>query len=300
MTRAGDGSPVRLEERASTPKPISARQANLMLIGVTAAWGLTFPAIHQAVADTNAHVFMALRMSLAFLGLVLLFRGRYLRNWRGRLASGIVLGAFLYGSYTFQAVGLQYTTASRSAFITGLSVALVPFLYIPIRRRLPGLLPVIGAALSLGGLFLLTRPETGGLNRGDVITLGCALAYAIYVVLLETFSAGRSTEPLIGIQSLTLAVISLGSLPFAAPEPVTFHPGLAIGLAITVPVAIFTVVAITRFQPLTTATRASVIYSAEPLFAFLFAAVWLGDRLDPVGLAGAALMVVGVLFAVLG
>jgi len=68
-------------------------------------------------------------------------------------------------------------------------------------------------------------------------------------------------------------------------------------LAVTVPVAILTVVAITRFQPRTTATRAAVIYSAEPLFAFLCAALWLNERLDPAGAVGAALIVGGILLA---
>jgi drug/metabolite transporter (DMT)-like permease len=278
-----------------------ARTANFVLVAVTAAWGLTFPAIHQAVADTDPFIFMALRMGLAFAGLVLIFRGRYLREWRGRIVHGAILGLFLYGSYAFQAVGLRYTTASRSAFITGLSVAIVPFLYVPIRRRAPGLRPFLGAVLSLAGLYLLTRPESGGLNRGDVITLGCAAVYAIYIILLEAFSAnGGSSRPLVGIQALCLALFSILALPFAGPEAIQLHSGLLIGLAVTVPVAIFTVIAITRFQPLTTATRASVIYSAEPLFALAFSAIWLGERLSLVGLGGAFLMVMGVLLAVLG
>lgn len=276
------------------------RRADLALLFVTAAWGSTFPAIKIGVAVVDPLVFYALRLTLALAGLLLLFRRALFTDLRGRWRQGIVLGLLLYVSYLAQAVGLQYTTASRSGFITSLSVILVPFLYVPLTRRQPGLWPVLGAVVCVAGLFLLTRPDTGRLNRGDLITLVCAFIYAFYVVLLERYSRGRSPEPLIGIQGLTMAVAALLALPFARrlPDAAAFRaPGLWLGLAVTVPVAILTVIAITRFQPRTTATRAAVIYSAEPLFAFLFAALWLHERMDATGAVGAALIVGGILLA---
>lgn len=287
--------------KGSAPPPH--RTADLVLMAVTAAWGLTFPAIKQAVGDTHPLLFLGLRLLLAFAGLLLLFRGSLLRGWRGRLTQGLVLGAIFYVSYATQAVGLQYTSASRSAFITGLSVALVPFLYVPIRKRAPGLLPSLGAALAVAGLFLLTRPDLGRMNRGDVMTLGCALAYAFYLVLLERFGTDRPAEPLIGLQAATaagLGLLALPAMPLVGAGRALFHagPGLWIGLAVTVPVAMFTIAAQTRWQPRTTATRAAVIFSAEPVFALIFSALWLGDRLDGSGLLGAALILAGVVLAV--
>lgn len=285
---------------AGSAPPRNHRRADLALLGVTAAWGSTFPAIKVGVAVVDPLVFYALRLTLALLGLALLFRRSLFTNLAGRWRQGIVLGLLLYVSYLAQAVGLQYTTASRSGFITSLSVILVPFLYVPLTRRNPGLWPSLGALVCVAGLFLLTRPDVGRLNRGDLITLACALIYAFYVVLLERFSRGRSPEPLIGIQGLTMAAAALVALPLAQRWPgraELLHRDLWAGLAVTVPVAILTVVAITRFQPRTTATRAAVIYSAEPLFAFLCAALWLNERLDPAGAVGAALIVGGILLA---
>jgi len=273
------------------------RVANLVLLLVTACWGLTFPAIHVAVAEIDPHVFLALRMGLAFLGLVILFRNRFLTGWKGRLSKGVVLGVFLYGSYAFQAVGLRYTTASRSGFITGLSVALVPFLYALIRRKPPGLLPVTGAFLSLVGLFFLTRPDAGGLNAGDILTFGTAITYAIYVVLLESYTVSESPEPYVGIQTATVALASLAFVPFS-DRHVEWTGGLAIALLITVPVAVFSFIAITKYQPKTQATRAAVIYALEPVFASFFSALWLHERLGGSGFIGAAIMLVGFVLAV--
>jgi drug/metabolite transporter (DMT)-like permease len=275
------------------------RTANLVLVLVTAAWGLTFPAIHQAVRGTDPLIFTALRMVLAAGGLFLILRGRMVSGWKGRLVPGLLLAATFYGSYAFQAVGLQYTTASRSAFITGLSVVLVPLFHVPIRRRMPGLIPLGGVALSLAGLFLITRPDTGGVNKGDILTLGCALTYAFYIIFLESFSREDATEAFVGLQAVFVALMAMLAVPFVAQPSIQWNAGLVTGLVITVPVAMFTIVAITRYQPRTTATQAAVIYSAEPLFALLFSMLWLGEGLDGLGMAGAGLMIAGVLLVIL-
>jgi drug/metabolite transporter (DMT)-like permease len=277
-------------------------RAELVLLAVTAAWGLTFPAIKIAVAELRPSVFMAARFLLVLVGVFLLYRGRLFRGWRGSVGAGLTLGLLQFASYAFQALGLEHTTATRSAFITGLSVILVPFLYVPIRRRAPGLLPLLGALLALGGLWLMTRPDVGALNRGDLLTLGTAVSYALYVVLLEKFTLEHPVEPLMGQQALVLAVSSLVAMPLLDPHVLTGDfgapgAGALTGLLVTVPIAMFTIVALTRWQRETTATRASVIYSAEPVFALAFAAVWIGERLDALGLAGAGLILGGILVA---
>ncbi len=298
--------------------PAGHRRADLILLTVTAAWGTTFPAIKVAVEVVPPLLFLAVRFLVVFVGLALILRGTFFSGWRGRHLEGAALGLLTYASYAFQATGLQYTSASRSAFITGLSVSLVPLLYWPIRRRPPGLWPSVGAAACAAGLFLMTRPDLGRLNTGDLLTFGTTVSYAIYVILLESFTSRRSSEPLIGLQTFYMALASLlgwpliglglgaGSATAAAPrtagEVVSLFAGsppALVGLAITAPVAMFTMYALTQFQKKTTATRAGVIYSAEPVFAHLVAAAWLGERLDAGGLAGAGLILLGMLAAVL-
>ena len=160
------------------------RRAEIILLGVVAAWGLTFPAIKVAVTDVTPALFMALRFGLVLVGLAAIGRGRYSKNLKVGWRSGLILGLLLWASYLFQALGLAHTTATRSAFITGLSVVIVPLVYIPLRRRMPGWRVVVGIALSVVGLFLMTRPDVGRLNLGDILTFGTAISYALYIVIL--------------------------------------------------------------------------------------------------------------------
>ena len=303
------------------------RRAEFILLGVVAAWGLTFPAIKAAVTDVTPALFMALRFGLVLIGLTAIGQGRYSKNLRASWRSGLILGLLLWASYLFQAVGLAHTTATRSAFITGLSVVIVPLVYIPLRRRMPGWRVLVGILLSVIGLFLMTRPDVGRLNLGDILTFGTAVSYALYIVVMELRSHEDRLDALIGWQALVMAVASIlavpildgltgpgqgmagdgsiasivnairgASLPTAASLA---HPSLLLGLLVTVPVAIFSIVAITKFQRRTTAVRAGVLYSAEPLFAALFAAFWIGERLDPMGILGAGLILAGILATVL-
>jgi len=302
------------------------RRAEIILLGVVAAWGLTFPAIKAALVDVTPGLFMALRFGLVLIGLVAIGRGRFSRNLGRSWRDGLLLGLLLWASYLFQAVGLAHTTATRSAFITGLSVVIVPLVYIPLRRRLPGWKVLVGILLSVVGLFLMTRPDVGRLNLGDWLTFGTAVSYALYIVFMELRSREDRLDALIGWQALVMAVASILTVPLLSglmrpggglagngsmtavaataartslPDAATLaSPNLVIGLLVTVPVAIFSIMAITRYQRRTTAVRAGVLYSAEPLFAALFAALWLGERLDATGALGAGLILAGILATV--
>jgi drug/metabolite transporter (DMT)-like permease len=250
--------------------------------------------IKGALADAGPFAFMALRFPLALLLLWPLLGWRWPR--RTSVVPGLALALFLGGSYVAQVVGLRYTTPTRSAFITGLSVILVPLLYPTVTRRLPARLPVAGAVIAFLGLVLLTRPQTGGLNRGDAITLGCAVGYALYVILLEIISRKHDHEDLLVMQFLPLAVVFVpGAL---AEGAVHWGRGLLWGLAVTGPVLALTMYLQTRYQRFTTATRAAVIFSAEPLFAAVFSFFIVGETLTVPQWAGGALILGGILVAV--
>ncbi len=280
--------------------PSGHRTADLVLLLVTAGWGATFPAIKAAVAETDAMVFMALRFGLTIPLLFLLLGRRSVRGLAAIRGRGAVLGGLLFASYAFQAFGLETTSATRSAFLTGLSVVIVPMIYVVIRRRTPGLRVMAGVLLSLSGLFLMTRPDLGHFEVGDALTLCTAAAYAFYIVYLEAFTVNGDSEPYIAFQALFMAGCAAALAVPAAAREFHWHPGLTIGLAVTVPVTVVTLIGVTRFQARTTATRAALIYAAEPVFAWMIASVWLGERLDASGLAGVGLILAGVLVAILG
>src|SRR5262249_20191677 len=108
-------------------RALQARAESILLL-VTLTWGLTFPAIKLAVTDGSPALFMVSRFALVIPALWLIGRRRFFRNLAPTAGNGILLGSLLWASYFCQALGLAWTTATRSAFITGLSVLIVPFL----------------------------------------------------------------------------------------------------------------------------------------------------------------------------
>ncbi len=271
-----------------------ARRAEAALLVVTLCWGVTFPLIKGALGYTGPLTFVALRFPLALVMMWPLLRFRI--PARSTLIPGGLLGFLLAGSLYAQTLGLVTTTPTRSAFITGLSVILIPILYPVFTRRLPGRWPVAGAATATVGLFLLTGPGSGGVARGDLITLGCAVGFAIYIILIEVLTRRHPFRDLVLVQFLILAVV-FAPAALAAGEPLRWGPALAWGLAVTGPVFAFTNYLQNRFQRDTTATRAGVIFTAEPVFASFFSFLILGETLTAVQWLGGGFIVAGILVA---
>lgn len=265
------------------------------MLGVTLCWGLTFPMIKLALEGAGPLTFMALRFPLAFLILW------PLTGWkipsRSSVAPGLLLSLFLGASYYAQVEGLVYTTPTRSAFITGLSAIFVPLLYPVLTRRLPGRLPAAGAVVATAGLFLVTSPEGGALGRGEVLTLGCALGYALYIVTLEKVGKRVPYQDLVLVQILALSVAFLPGALFET-VPVVWGSSLLWGLATTAPILAVTLVLQNRYQHHTTATRAAVIFTAEPVFAAGFSFLVFGEVLGGWQWLGAFLILLGILAAI--
>jgi drug/metabolite transporter (DMT)-like permease len=176
-----------------------ALKAHLLLVFVTFAWGATFVLIKNAVEqDATPLLFNFIRMLLAAATLGAVFHREVARITRASFVDGALTGAFLWLGYEFQTTGLRLTTASKSAFITGLSVVLVPFFLIVFWGRKPSKWTTIGILAAITGLFLLTVPasENGlgnwaSVNRGDLLTLGCAVSFGFQIIFL-----GRASQPL--------------------------------------------------------------------------------------------------------
>jgi drug/metabolite transporter (DMT)-like permease len=281
--------------------------ADAALVVVTFIWGSTFVLVKDIVEQVPPMLFLAVRFGIGAVALALLVTG--MRRWHGlsmrEIGWGTVTGVALGLGYVLQTVGLQYTTASRAGFITGLLVVLAPVMGVFVLRQVPDRWALGGVLLATAGLLLLalvdTGGDSGGVNAGDLIVLGCAFAFAVQVVLVSKVS--RLYDPLrfTMLQVLVTGVLSaLGAIVFEAPVAVVSGEIWAgasfLGIAATA-FGIGMQVAVQRF---TTVVHASLIYSLEPVFAAMFG-FWLqGDRLGPAGLAGAGLIVVGMLAAELG
>jgi drug/metabolite transporter (DMT)-like permease len=272
--------------------------AELSLVFNTIVWGATFILVKSALDGVSPILFLALRFTLATVALAILFRKPMARPgiWKGA-APGLLAGLFLFLGYLFQTQGLRYTSAPKSAFLTGLTSVLVPLIASIVYGIKPRILEVFGIITATAGLGLMTLPgASGAVNRGDVLTLFCAVAYAAHIVTLGHFSKGIPFELLSVAQVGTAAVLSLILFPWAETPHLEWQP--AVWWAILITGLLATALAFTVqawAQKFTTSTRTALIFTLEPVVAWLTSYLLAGEGLSRPAAAGAALILGGVL-----
>ncbi|MCL5266528.1 MAG: DMT family transporter [Bacteroidetes bacterium] len=272
------------------------RRAELILLSITLVWGGTFAVVKFALSDASPLTFVAIRFGIASLIFPLIYRKNYLKMDRGTLVSGLFLGLLLMIGFAFQTIGLKYTTASKSAFITGLLVAFTPIAQAVIERKMPTKGNLIGVGLVAVGLFFLTSPGGQGLNIGDVLTLVCAISYAIYIVYLDVYSKKYDVSKLTFLQLSETAVLSIVAAPFVETMHVHFTVGFVWALLYTSILAtVFATYLQTKYQRETTPVRAAIIFSMEPVLANVIAFFAFGEFVGVIGAFGGVLIVAGLL-----
>ena len=275
--------------------------ADLALLAVAAVWGLTFAAVQRALDAAGPFSFLTARFALAAVVLGAAFPRRVLRLDRDVVAVGALIGVWLTVGYALQTVGLLYTTASRSGFITGLSVVLVPVLSLAVSRNRPRLSSLAAVAFAGAGLYLLTSPGDGNFNLGDLLTLGCAAAFALHIVTTERAAPRHDPVPLAFCQIVTTAVICAALMSVWEGPRLPLTAWTIAALAITGVLATAVAFSVQMWaQRRTSATHVAVIFTAEPVFAALFAWLIQHEVLGLGGLAGGALIVTGILVAQIG
>ncbi|MCX6619427.1 MAG: DMT family transporter [Acidobacteria bacterium] len=291
-----DYPPVELGTAAAGRRPLARWKADLALLGITLIWGATFVIVKRALADVSTLLFLALRFMLAGAALAMAARG--LRVSGRLVAASLQVGAALFAGYVLQTAGLRFTTPSKSAFITGFSVVLVPLFAAAALRRFVGWGPVAGVAAAMGGLYLLTLPAgASGVNRGDLLTLGCAAAFALHILLIGRHSGRVPASGLAAGQVLVAAALSGASLPWG---PVFLRPSSTLILAIVITALLATALAFlvqTWAQQYTTPTHTALIFTMEPVFALLTSWLVMGETFSGRAWGGAALILVGILIA---
>jgi drug/metabolite transporter (DMT)-like permease len=278
-------------------------RAHLLLVTITLIWGSTFVLIKQALADASPLLLNAARMSLAAILLAAYYRKHLARIERPALLAGVTVGVFLFLGYAFQTTGLRLTTPSKSAFLTGVSTVLVPLLLVLIWRTRVHPWRMVGIGLALAGLFLMTVPagtqalaDFANVNRGDLLTIACALAFAFHIIFL-----GRATQRF-AFEPIAVLQIAVAALLMSVASPFLEHPHLRLSgtvvTTITVTGILGTAVAFTVqawAQQFTPATHTALIFTLEPVFAWLTSFLYLKERLGFRAGAGALLILAGVL-----
>ncbi len=296
--------------------------AHLLMFVMAMLWGTMFVIVKEAIAHIAPQRFNALRVTLAFSCLAIVYRSQWRQLTRTAWLAGAVAGAAMACGFFFQAQGLLYTTATNSAFLTAMVVVLVPLL-----SSLPGLRPPggglpqwpawTGALLAFFGVALLTTPAhtpwlhlLQTLNRGDVLTLVCAFGFSLQIIALDR---GARRVPFKQLSLLQLGFVmvfltigawiteppSPGALAhvFSATSPlanpvVLFALGAAgiLGTALAFSIQIWA-------QQVIPATNIAVIVTLEPVFAWLTAFIVLHERLQLRRGLGALFVLSGILAA---
>jgi drug/metabolite transporter (DMT)-like permease len=275
--------------------------ADAALLAVTAVWGLTFTAVQRALEAAGPFSFLAARFALGAGVLLLVFPRRVLRISRSTLLVSVLLGGWLAAGYGLQTIGLVYTTASKSAFITGLCVILVPIFSLALSRVRPRWSSLAAVVLAASGLYLLTAPGSLGLNLGDLLTLGCAFAFAVHIVIAERVAPRHDAAPLAFWQIVTTAVISTALMGTVEGPRLPLNRWTVSALGITGVLATAVAFAVQMWaQRRTSATHVAVIFTAEPVFAALFSWLIQHELLGASGLVGGGLIITGILVAQVG
>jgi drug/metabolite transporter (DMT)-like permease len=270
----------------------------LALLLTTLIWGATFPATKAALEQIPPLSFLFLRFTFGALlvGLGLLVMVRSLSTDRAVLRAGAVATGWLFLGYVLQTVGLGYTTASNSAFITALYVVFVPL----ILRRFGGQ-SWLAAGIATVGLWCLVRPTTA-VNFGDLLTLGCAVAFAAHIACLERYTRELDATSLFAWQMIAMSGLMFLAMLWEGPSAGAFAPTsvLAIGLAVTGGLATLAFAVQMWAQQLIPAQQVALVFALEPAYAAWLAWYFLGESLDVQGWIGSGLILVGVVLGSLG
>ncbi|AUW59076.1 EamA family transporter [Sphingobium sp. SCG-1] len=243
-------------------------KAELALIGITVLWGATFLIVQTALADSGPLFFVGLRFATAAVITIVISRGALTKIARKELIAGSSIGAGIFLGYTLQTWGLQYIPSSTSAFITAAYVPLVPILQWLILRRRPHLMSWIGVLLAFLGLVLLAGPQPGvAPGRGEMLTLISTLAIAGEIVLISRWA---NEVDALRVTIVQLAVTALLAFTFMVPmrEHVPTFSWLLVSCACGLGVMSAVIQLVMNWaQRTVSATRATLIYAGEPIWA---------------------------------
>jgi drug/metabolite transporter (DMT)-like permease len=268
--------------------------AEAALVGAAFLYGVTFPIVHDALRDITPFAYLLGRFGIATLLLapatIPALRARGPER-RMLLRAGLVAGVILFGGYVTQTIGLQYTSPSTSAFLTGLYVVITPVIESAISRRLPRPPVIVGILIATVGLYLLTGADVS-LGRGEVYTLVCAVLFAAHIVYI-----GAYTHVLHPLQfgTLQIAAVAMLSVAPAANQGVGSLSTLAIVAVVFTGVACSAVALPLQLwgQQRIPATRAALVLLLEPVFAGIAGYVN-GERLGAERLVGAVAILAGI------
>lgn len=247
-------------------------KADLAILSITIVWGSSFILMKNLLEYTPVFAYLSLRFIVATVLICVIFF-KHLKNLKTRtFLWGILIGFVVFAGSVLQVVGLKFTTVSNSGFITGLNVVMVPFLSSVFLKKKPSVQAVMGVVLATVGLFFLMGGPRLEFNKGDILTLFCAVCFALQIILIDKAVSEEEPVQIAIIQIASAAVLFTlvwGLQGFSLPVKNTtlINTVLWTGALGTA----FAYGGLTVAQKHTTPTRAALIIACEPVFAAIFA-----------------------------
>jgi drug/metabolite transporter (DMT)-like permease len=279
-------------------KQMSKFKADLGLLAATVFWGTTFILSKIILENISLFTYLAIRLSLAAIIMIIIslpFRKQFNS---AVLHDGMILGVFLFLSYLFQMWGLKYTSAINAGFITGMHVVFVPVFLTLIFKDRPKISSAIGVLFAATGLYFFSGGDFYALNKGDILVFFCAFSVTFHVIFTARFAPKHNVYLLTTVQLCTIALLSILLMFFENPVIlVTSWKLTALIIYLALFGTVFTFIMQTAMQRFTTATRAALVFTMEPVFTAIFAFIIAGETLQKSGWLGGGFILTGMVIA---
>lgn len=277
----------------------NSKKADIALILVTIVWGASFLLTKNAINQMQVFNFLGIRFMIAFFIGSAVFYKKMITIDKSTLKNGIFIGIVMYLAFAFQTVGLNTTTVSKAAFITGLSVILVPIIFSFYKRERIKNKIILSVTMAVIGLALLTLTDgIHGINLGDVLNLVSAFLFALYIIMVGELTHKSDSIAMANIQIAMVGILSF--ITSIIVETPTFSISISAWTSILTLSVLCTFLAFlvqNVAQKYTSSTHTALIYSLEPVFAAIFGYIFANDVLGTSGIIGATLIVCGMLIA---
>ena len=282
-------------------------RANLLMLVAAMIWGSAFVAQRLSLDTIGPFLFTGLRFLLGSAVVLALCLTPGAHAARGELAAlvrrpkdalpGIALGLVLSVAISLQQIGLQYTKIANAGFISSLYVVIVPLAGALLGHRTRAA-TWLGALLAAVGLYFLSVQSSFEVSAGDLYQLACAIVIAGQVLLVGRFARSRDPLVLALVQFVSCGAVCLAVAlalePVRAQALVRAWPTIVYGGALSVGIG-YTLQVVSQRDA--APAHAAIIFSMEGVFAALSGWLALGETLSPRALAGAALMLLGLVLS---
>ncbi|MGO1368852.1 MAG: DMT family transporter [Senegalia sp. (in: firmicutes)] len=272
--------------------------ADMALIVVAIIWGSGFVVVKNGLDELTPLFMNSMRFIIASILMSIVFFKKFKKINKSDIIAGAIVGFFLFSAFAAQTVGLQFTTASKQAFLTATNVVMVPFLFWFISKRKPHNLEILATFITLIGIAFLTLERGVSLNGGDLLTLLCALLFAAHITSIGHFSKKHDPIVLTILQLIFAAIFSI--IIAILFEPINLEISGQGWFTVLYLGGVSTLIAFliqTVAQKYTTSTHAAIILSLEAVFGTLFSILLLGELFTIKMVIGSVIIFIGIITA---